>query len=384
MILAIAVAASACTPSPSAETSTTAAQTTTSSETPTTTLAPTTTTTLAPLDPPTTPDKSDIALDALLDVDGYVVTAERTPADLELFALFDAWLPQQMIDGAAAALVHGPEGTTVAILSTIPVTGLRGDPNLPAIFAVSAGRGDTEAVVVDGITSIDAASGGSFEIWSDGDGALIAIAENAADAHAYMVMRAAMDVPNGVWESDSCLYLAPSDLAFFGVYPYAPFMDDLVVPCSGPHNAEVLHAEFESTAEPTFNAESIHYQRNYECDREYQETFGASVKERRASLVTYMPDEDEWDRGDRYLACVAVLFDDDGDPLLIDGAMADQPNIEFAISPGDCTDGSISNVVDCGTIHSQQYVGSAIFLPMDTRCSVTNRSTSCAPSMNLS
>ena len=365
MAVAIALAATACTTAVSVETTTTVADTTTSSEASTTTNAPTTTTAATPLVPPTTPDKSEIALDVLVDVDGYTVTDDRTGPDLELFALFDAWLPVQIIDGAAASLVVGPDGERVAVLSTIPVTGLRGDPNAPAIFAISAGRGETEAVIVDGITTIDAASGGSFDIWSDGDGVLIAIAEDAATSHMYMVARAALDGPNDVWASDSCLYLAPNEVDFFGVYPYAPFTTDLVVPCNGPHNAEVLRAALEGTTAEVFDAEAIQYQRNYECDREYQETFGASVKEHRASLVTYMPDEDEWDRGDRYLACVAVLFDDQGEPVLIDGDMADQANMEVVISPGDCTDGSISNVVDCSSIHSQQYVGSALF-PSDT------------------
>ena len=144
----MALAASACTTALSVETTTTVADTTTSSEASTTTNVQTTTTTLAPLVPPATPDKSEIALDALVDVDGYTVTDDRTGSDLELFALFDAWLPQQIIDGAAASLVVGPDAERVAVISTIPATGLRGDPNSPAIFALSAGRSETEAVIV--------------------------------------------------------------------------------------------------------------------------------------------------------------------------------------------------------------------------------------------
>jgi hypothetical protein len=350
--------------SPSSE-----APTTTSSVSPTTTVAPIATapppTTLpsdptAPIVAPATPEKDDVALDALLPVDGYTVIADLSGDDYELFALFDAWLPQQIIDGLAAALFEGPDGERVAVLSTIPLTGLRGDPNLPDFYAVSAGRGETVSTVVDGITTINAASGGTFEFWSDGDGVLIATAVNSVEAHNYMVSRAETDLPNGVWESESCLYLAPSDPSVFGVYPYAPFMADLVVPCAGPHNAEVMLAEFEATTQDEFDAEAIFYQRNYDCDREYQSTFGSSVEDHRASLITYMPDEDEWNRGDRYLACVVVLFDQEGEPLLFEGDMADQPNLELETSPEDCTDGSSSNVIDCGSIHEQQYVGSVM------------------------
>ncbi len=229
----------------------------------TTTTVPTApTTTLPGLAPPITDDTDDLALEALVPLDGYTLETDISGDDAALFALFDPWVPDRIIDGLAAAVFEGPAGERVSVISTIPVTGLRADPNLPSFFAAAAGRGETEASVVDGITTIEAASGGTFEIWSDGDGVLVATAEDPADAHSFMVARAAVDAPNGVWESDSCLYLAPTDPPAFGIFPYAPFMEDLVVPCSGPHNAEVLHAEFAATSDPEFDPEAIHLQRN--------------------------------------------------------------------------------------------------------------------------
>ena len=370
LILAAALLAAACTPSDTAETTTTSKPSTTSTEAPptetptttvdTTTVPPSPTTTIPSLTPPTTKDKDEVALDALVPVDGFTLNTDLTTGDTALFALFDPWVPERIIDGLGAAVFEGDEGQLVSVISTIPVTGFRGDPNLASFFAAAAGRGETEEEIVDGITTIDAPSGGSFEIWSDGDGVLIATAENAADAHAYMVARAAVYTPNDVWDPGSCLYLGPTEPPVFGVYPYAPFMDDLVVPCAGPHNAEVIHSEFEAIAIPEFDAEAVDQQRNYECDRAYRDTFDSSVQDHRASLVTYMPDQDEWDRGDRYLACVVVIYDDDGEPELFKGAMADLPNLEVVMTPGDCTDGSITNIVDCGTVHAQQYVGSVM------------------------
>lgn len=367
-VLAIALAASACTPSGSTETTTTttAEQTTTTAPGApptgdTTTTAPSApTTTVPPLTPPATPDKEGVALDAIVPVEGFELITDLSGDDFAMLALFDAWLPNRLIDGVAAAMFEGAGGERVAVVSTIPLTGLRGDPNLAAFYATSAGGGESEASVIDGITTIVASSGGSFEIWSDGDGVLVATADDASDAHRFMVAMATADTPNDVWEAGSCLYLAPSVPPLFGEFPYAPFMDDLVVPCNGPHNAEVIHAEFEGTSDAEFEAEAIHYLRNYECDREYRDTFGLSVTDHRASLITYMPDADEWDRGDRYLACVVALFDDDGEPELFEGNMADRTGLDVVISPGDCTDGSISNVVDCATVHSQQYVGSVV------------------------
>ena len=365
LILAVALVAAACTPSDTTDTTTTSEPPTTSTEPPppetpsttvdTTTTVPTSPTTTVPsLTPPTTTDKDKVALDAFAPLDGFTLNTDLTSADTALFALFDPWIPERIIDGLGAAVFEGDDGQLVSVISTIPVTGLRGDPNLASFFAVAAGRGETEEEIVDGITTIDAPSGGTFEIWSDGDGLLIATSENAADAHAYMVARAAVYTPNDVWDSGSCLYLGPTEPAVFGVYPYAPFMEDLVVSCSGPHNAEVIHSEFEGIAIPEFDAEAVDHQRNYECDRAYRETFDSSVQDHRASLVTYMPDQDEWDRGDRYLACVVVVYDEEGEPELFEGAMADLPNLEVVMTPGDCTDGSIANIVDCGTVHAQQ------------------------------
>lgn len=361
MILAMVLVASACTFGGSGgPTSTAGPPTTTATGDPSspTTAAPAPSTTAVPLDPPATGDKQEAASDALEPVEGFTLVTDLADDDHSILMTFDAWLPDILIDAVVTEVYQAPNGDRIAVLSVIPLTGLRGDPNIGSTFAAAAAGAFSAADDADAITTVEADTGGTFEIWSDGDGVLLATSRTPAAARAYMVARAAIDTPNEVWDPGSCLYLAPSEPDWFGLFPYAPFMGDLVVPCSGPHNAEVLQAEFIGTSLTEFDAETIEYDRNYECDREYTNTFGLA-RNQRPSLITYMPDENEWDRGDRYLACVVVLYSANGDAVLFEGLMEDLPNLELVISPGDCTDGSTKTVVSCRSVHRLQYLGTA-------------------------
>ena len=157
-----------------------------------------------------------------------------------------------------------------------------------------------------------------------------------------------------MWEPSICLYVDPATETL----PYAPFPPDISVPCSGPHNTEVLISEQIGTGLTEFDADAIEYDRNYQCDKAYDEVFGAQT-DHTPTLVTYMPDSDEWDRGDRYLSCVVQIETIDG-PLLFEGAMANRTDLAWDPIPGDCLDRSFApETVNCGSPHGYQYLGNA-------------------------
>jgi hypothetical protein len=107
-----------------------------------------------------------------------------------------------------------------------------------------------------------------------------------------------------------------------------------------------------------FDDDAVEYERNYRCDETYNEVFG-SQKDHKPSLVTYMPDEDEWGRGDRYLACVVQLNGADG-PLLVSGLLSERTDLVWIPGLGDCLDRSFApEDVDCGRPHGYQYLGDA-------------------------
>jgi Septum formation len=74
--------------------------------------------------------------------------------------------------------------------------------------------------------------------------------------------------------------------------------------------------------------------------------------------LQFFPDPLEWERGDRYAACVAMLTDQ-LEPKVIDGAFAGRGDrLALARTPGDCHLWSVREpTVDCADPHDYEYVG---------------------------
>ncbi len=73
-----------------------------------------------------------------------------------------------------------------------------------------------------------------------------------------------------------------------------------VVPCSGQHEAEVYGTdEVDGSAYP--DRDAVKQQMMSTCDAEYEAYPGASESE--LPQVSFIPDEDEWDRGIRTIVC---------------------------------------------------------------------------------
>jgi hypothetical protein len=120
----------------------------------------------------------------------------------------------------------------------------------------------------------------------------------------------------------------------------------------------VLVGVTEGTDRETFDGDAIEYQRNFECDEAYTTAFGDQLTHA-PGVVTYMPDEDEWDRGDRYLACVVIIDRNEGRQLF-SGAMADLDDLDFNPEAGACLSEDLpADTVDCSSPHAYQYLGDA-------------------------
>jgi hypothetical protein len=357
--LLAALALGACT-SASGEPTTSTSTTTQASATEPSTVPSTTTTagtTVPVLEPPTVKDLGDVALEQLPTVDGYQRTS-GTDSDVALAKTADAWVPETLTPGRAGAVYQDDEGNHVVVYSVIPPTGLRGYPWLASVLAVYA---DALAAVPDDSTAVlevEAETGGVFSIWATGDGALIAMSEDPARATTFLEAAQSSDIPNEVWSPGDCLYLPQHEPDFYGNRPWAPFTLDLVVPCTGPHNAEVLLSEYVGTDLGEFDGEAIAAERSYVCDKAYTDVFGRPQGEYRPTMVTYMPDIDEWGRGDRYLACLVSVDGIGGSELLFTDHMTALPDLDLQLEVGDCTIESGKDPISCAAAHTYQYLGS--------------------------
>lgn len=275
------------------------------------------------------------------------------PDDYETDALstVQQWLPRSIVDALVWDVFTDGSGSNVLVISVIPALTWRGDPNFVPALLETLTESDAE-VVVPGMFKVVVPGGLILFAQSTGDGFMLATSSTPDVAMRYLVDLAAESSPQTVWESGVCLYIDPDTETL----PYAPFPKDIVVPCEGAHNAEVLLSRQIGTDLTSYDADTITYERNYGCDKAYSDVFG-SQREHTPSLITYMPDEDEWVRGDRYLACVVELRDIDG-PRLFTGPMADRSDLAWDPDPGACLDISFApQVLDCAFRHGSQFIG---------------------------
>lgn len=345
--LVITVLAAACTPTVDETPATTVGSTPTIETT--TTIA----TTPVDLEAPERGDPNDVASDAFWAAGDFALADEPDLFDEDALTTIERWLPEDLVDGLVWEVFTNGSDANVLAVSVIPTVTWRGDPNfVPGLISTLTGTPATE--VQDGIFQTDLAGGLVLNAWSTGDGFIVATSTDTDLSIDYLGSLATESRPQRVWGAEVCLYTDPDSETL----PYAPFPPDLVVPCSGPHNAEVLLSEQIGTDLDDFDDDAIQYERNYRCDARYNEIFG-SQKDHTPSLITYMPDEDEWDRGDRYLACVVQITGTDG-PLLTSGHMSDRADLEWAPEVGDCLDRSFApEAIDCGRPHGYQYLGNA-------------------------
>ena len=351
LLLGIGLVAAACTPSGD-----TFQETTTPDKgTVTTAVEPTTPTTdPSEPDPPERGDPNDVASEAFWAAGDFAIAGEPGLYDEDALTAIERWLPEDLVAGLVWEVFTNSPDTNVLAVSVIPTATWRGDPNfVQTLISTLAEADPTE--VGDGIFQATTAGGLEMYAWSTGDGFVISASTDSDLSIQYLEALAIESEPQTVWGPDVCIYTDPESETL----PYAPFPPDLVVPCNGPHNAEVLLSEQVGTDLDAFDDDVIEYERNYRCDARYNELFG-SQKGYKPSLITYMPDEDEWDRGDRYLACVVQLTGMDG-PVLLSGYLSERTDLEWTPEVEACLDRSLApEVIECGRPHGYQYLGDAI------------------------
>lgn len=348
LVLALGVVATACVPDARS-----APETTVTQQTTTTTSSPTTTLASGDLEAPERDDPNDVASDAFWDAGRFTAADEPDLFDEDALTSIERWLPEDLVAGLAWEVYTDGSPSNVLAVSVIPSLTWRGDPNfVPSLMATLE---DTEPDEPSpGIYGIETAGGLDLYGWSTGDGFVMSTSSESDLAIEYLEALSAENDPQRVWAPQTCLYTDPQSETL----PYAPFPQDIVVPCSGPHNAEVLISQQVGTDLTDFDADVIAYDRNYECDKAYTDVFG-SQKDHTPSLVTYMPDEDEWNRGDRYLACIVQLDSLDG-IVLMAGAMSERDDLEWEVEPEECLDSSFApEAVECTRPHGYQYIGDA-------------------------
>ncbi|MEN8041935.1 MAG: hypothetical protein ABFR95_10580, partial [Actinomycetota bacterium] len=233
-VLAVCLLAAACVPNGTSPDTTDAEQPTTTSDTPDTT---TTTRPLdeEPLDAPTVGDPNQVASDAFWDAGAFTTAEAPTQFEEDALTAIEQWLPEDLVDGLIWEVFTDHDGLTVLAVSVLPELVWRGDPNFLPLLIASLNEADA-IEVRPGIYETEIAGGLVIDAWSTGDGFIVAASVSTDSSVAYLEALASETPPQTVWEPGTCLYVDPENRTL----PYAPFPPDIVVPCDGPHNAEVI------------------------------------------------------------------------------------------------------------------------------------------------
>ncbi len=345
VVAAAAILLAACTPDTTTTTSEADATTTTESR-----VVPQPD---SPLVAPETADPDATAEEALGSAGAFTTATEPTLFEQDAVQAIRFWLPTDIVAGTSEGFVEGPNDDIVVTVSVIPVMSFRGDPGLVPALA-SLGTEDPTVETAPGVYKTETDGGLHIFLWSTGDGFLVASSLSDDAAEDYLVARESERVPLTAWDAGACLYFDPGD----GL-PWAPFPQDAVVSCNGAHNAEVLLADQKAVAGDAYDDDAISYQRGYECDHAYEEKIGPQ-RDHTPTMITYMPDEDEWDRGDRYLACVVELNTNDG-PQLTVGHISDAPDLKWGPEQGDCfLAAAAPDPVPCAQAHASEFIGEVV------------------------
>ncbi|MCB1247082.1 MAG: septum formation family protein [Acidimicrobiia bacterium] len=280
-----------------------------------------------------------------------------TPDEHLLVDAILSWAPEDLVRDITSEVVETPERVVVATIT--PPLGVRGYPWLSDFFVTeSTATLDHDADHPSDVLEATDPHGDRYYVWSDGDRLIVAVSTDDDAAASYLSARADVSEPAAVWTTGSCVHLDQHEVGEFGTLPWAPVGPDLVTPCDETHHAEVLFADAAWFETGDYDADLVDRDRAYECDREYEAVFGPQ-RDATPSLITYAPDADEWDRGDRYLACVVVLDTVDGGEEPLTGRLTDRGDLRYAPEPGICTAASFKVLMDCERPHTFQYLGVA-------------------------
>jgi hypothetical protein len=193
--------------------------------------------------------------------------------------------------------------------------------------------------------------GRQWLIWSDQTHLFLASGRDDI-ARAVMEALIARGEPY-LWQTGDCVNFQDG---YANASPYAPFGTYGLYHCLDQHTREVIHSEvLPDGPDAPFPDDDLLIYTWETCSRVFYEYVGAHDMETTIDLGMYLPDEDEWARGDRYVACLIEEQDADG-TVTVEGRLqgrGEETAVEYRT--GTCMMGSFP--VPCDDPHDGEIVG---------------------------
>ncbi len=225
----------------------------------------------------------------------------------------------------------------VVAASIYPHADFRGDPSvLPALADLVAGDGgEVTTATVDG-SEVLAVTDDDIRWYLWGNHTHIMVTGGPEGPALQRIGQlAAHNAVEYIWQAGDCIAIAPDD--GFGL-PYSPHGEDVVVPCDRPHQYEVVAGDAARLGPGSApdGPGDVYVEALAWCEEEFAEQIGAEEFDSSLEPVQFFPDPLEWERGDRYTACV-VMQTEEAVPKLVDAAFAGRGDeVALARTVGDC------------------------------------------------
>jgi hypothetical protein len=155
-----------------------------------------------------------------------------------------------------------------------------------------------------------------------------------------------------LWQTGDCLDFADE---FDSATPYAPFGMHGLRHCAVDHTYEVIHTEVLPEGPGARFPSDLSDRSEATCGRAFFEATGTSELETAVSLIRYLPDRDEWEKGSRYFGCVIYIAGADGEVSVAGRVDGSDPELAFTLEVGTCLFSLFP--VDCDDPHNGEIIG---------------------------
>ena len=292
-------------------------------------------------------DPVALAASSFLQLPGYEVTdVTDEEADQVFDAVFD--VRRDLIAGSAIARVTGTGGESALAVSITGGGEFRGAPFVAEEVAAFLAATRPRAVDIGGRTAYRVTIEDEEWILYNNETHLF-ITVGAREAGLQIVSELAAGSTPYLWQEGDCLDFADD---FGSETPYAPFGLHGLVHCTTDHVYEVIHSEVLAEGPDARFPGDLSERSQTTCGAAFQRFTGTSELETAVSLIRYLPDEEEWEKGSRYFACVVFVSEPEGRRVLTGRIDGDDPAWAFTLDVGSCLSGLFP--VECDDPHDRE------------------------------
>ncbi|MDH3307040.1 MAG: septum formation family protein [Acidimicrobiia bacterium] len=263
---------------------------------------------------------------------------------------------ETLFAGFGTSLLSGPTDETVAVLTATLAPQAGGEPYLAEVFVAFLLDVPYDLIEVDRqqVVSFQWRDRPVFA-WSNNTHLVILVGSEPDVRIVIGSMVKAFGVGEQ-WSAGDCI-----DAVESGAIPFAPFGSTQTVHCKAEHSHEVIASVPLPEGPDAPFPDDLSARVSRTCGEAFVERYGRLAPDSTLGLIRYLPDANEWEEGDRYIACVVYLPEAGGAAGRLYDRLVGGPDA-FAFEPqvGDCL-ATFTEVGPCDRRHAFEVVGLARF-----------------------